>query len=245
MLVFFILVNLISNAIENELGILLDRRFNFESKRNISMDNCTKFNKDSFYYRGRPENIKNIIHSNKINDLNKYEVVYIPELKYFQNVTLFPKSTIFLYHLYRDRFTYNQSYKDYCLIDINYSIESYNYYYIVIGKTFGKDKEELIIETFIILYTFIFILFIIILIKTGMIKKILQVSVYQFSFNIIFMLTFYNMISIIPFLLSYLLYCFYKAFIFIYLFLFVNRFKILDNNSCIDKYFIFFFYLIH
>ena len=61
---------------------------------------------------------------------------------------------------------------------------------------------------------------------------------------VIIRLALYNIFSILPVLFNYLLYCSYKGFIFIYLFLFVNRFKTLDNNYwcfCSDKYVIIFF----
>ena len=142
MLVFFILVNLISNAIENKLKMLIDKRFNINLDiSEISMDNCKNFNKDSFYYRGRPANIKDIIDSNKTNDLNKYEIVYIPELTYFQNVTLFPKSTIFLYHLFY-RQSFNQSYKDYCLIDINNFLIHIIFIILLLAKLLMKIKKN-------------------------------------------------------------------------------------------------------
>ena len=190
------------------------------------MNNCTIFNKDSFHHKGKPTNIKDIIDSNKINDLNKYEIVYIPETKYLQNVTLFPKSTIFLYYTYY-LFTFNESYKDYCFINIGHDIDSYNFYFIAIGKIINDDMR-LMLLTFLILFISHACLIYIICIK--MQQKKLIFSVYQFFFRVNISLLLIYICSCIPCLFTYLLYCYHQSFIFIYLFSFVNRFKILDNK---------------
>ena len=227
MLVFFILVNLISNAIESDLGLIIDASFILHYKRNlISMDNCTIYNKDSFYFKGKPRYIKDIIDSNKTNDLNKYEVVYIPETKYLQNVNLFPKSTIFLYYTYY-RFTFNESYKDYCFINVNHEISSYNLCFITIGKII-YDEMDFILMTFLILFMTHVCLMYLLLFK--ILGKKLIFSVYQFFFRVDARLLLLIICSYFTCLFTYLLYCYHQSFIFIYLFSFVNRFKILDNK---------------
>ena len=231
MLVFLIFINLISNTIEFKLGILIDQLFNEKEIAKITMKYCKNINKDSLYYRGRHTNIKDIIDSYHNNNLNKYEVVYIPELKYFQNVTLFPKSTIFLYH---GKIKYNQSYynKDYCFIEIQYDFEPYDSFFFVIGKTLSAVTEELLIITFI---AFNFTLVILIMISSTIIyfKKFDTVNyVYRIAlFNIIFILMVsFSSIYIKKYDLFHFLYCFYKTFFYIFLYFLVNGFKILDDN---------------
>ena len=96
MLLYFIFYSLIFTYIKCESMILLDRLFknNYEIEY-LSKRYCPQYEEDSLLFKGKPENIKDILNSNKNNNLEKYKYVYITDRKYLKDVTLFPHSTIF------------------------------------------------------------------------------------------------------------------------------------------------------
>ena len=245
MFVHFILINLIYNTIESNLTILIDKAFNQSYiTDSISLEHCNYYNEDSFYYRGKPTNIKDIIDTNEINDLDKYECVYIPELKYFQNLSLFSKSTIFL-----NTITKNQSYynNDYCILKVDYNIENYNpLYFITIGKALYKDTEQLVIMILVVLFFINSILAVILTFRECYLNDLKEIHVYNFV-RIIIGFSFMNSFSCIfinYYLLFCLSYCIYKSFIFINLIILIDGYDILNNNitGCIFiKYLLFSF----
>ena len=247
MFTLFILINLIYNTIESNLGILIDKAFKKSYITNsISLEHCNYYNEDSFYYRGKPTNIKEIIDSNEINDLDKYECVYIPELKYFQNVTLFYKSTIFL-----NTITNNQSYynNNFCIIKVDDNIDEDNYkslYMITIGKSFDKNTEQLALIVLIIFFFFNIIIILVLNFRTCCLKFYHEIYVYTFARAIIgfSFMNYITCLSINYYLLFILLYCLYKSFIFINLYFLIDGFSIIDNDfrrCTFWKYFLFFF----
>ena len=128
--------------------------------------------------------MKDILESKKRKDLSKYKYVYIPELKYFDNVTLFPESTIFFI---LDSLTKNGSYykNDYCYFDIDWNLNDYKpfYYYLIAGKNFEEDRETVIL-IILRLFFFTYNIFVIILnIKMCRLKPLEQIYLYQFPKN--------------------------------------------------------------
>ena len=230
---FFIFSTLIFFTFQNDNIILIDKLFKKEIETKfLYMDHCKQYDKKTFYYKGRPHNMKDILESKKRKDLSKYKYVYIPEIKYFDNVTLFPKSTIFFV---LDSLTTNGSYyKDYyCYFDINWNLNYYKpFYYLIAGKNFEEDRENVIL---IILTLFFFTcnIFVIILnIKICRLKPLEQIYLYQFpkilmsAANIIILSSLFIKYSF----LSVFFYSLYKSYIFIHLIFYLDGFMTLEFN---------------
>ena len=93
MLFFLIFIKLI--YIESSKSLLIDKLFKNYNTKSVDFSRCHNYDKEKFSCRGRFINIKDIIDTNNINDIKDYKYVFIPELKYYDNVNLFPKSTVF------------------------------------------------------------------------------------------------------------------------------------------------------
>ena len=139
MLFYLFFLKLISFTFENELRLVFDMIFkkDYESSP-LYMKYCKLYDTNDFSYRGRPTNIKNILSENK-EFYNDYKYVYISELKYFENIVQFPKSTVFFalnsITQYEEQFN-----KEYCFINIEWNLEDYPpLYYIIIGKETDKN----------------------------------------------------------------------------------------------------------
>ena len=127
--------------------MLIDKLSNDTETEILYFTYCKNLSEDTIHYRGRLTNIIDIIDSNNINDINKYKYVFIPELKYLDNVTLFPKTTVFLPLLIEYPYKYN---KDYCFLTIIRDIEQYKpYYYIIIGNEMNEKTNSLLNEILI------------------------------------------------------------------------------------------------
>ena len=159
---FLILLNFITYIISSKLELVIDVLFkDYLESSDLLWDTCSLYDNNSFYYRGRPTNIKDILESTDINNYDEYKYVYIPEKKYLSNVTLFPKSTIF-YAL--EGFNTNSSdYNiDYCIIRFYIDLERYKLYYIIIGRVGYLEKNDVLPLNYIllaILFGFFFMYF--------------------------------------------------------------------------------------
>ena len=139
MFFYLFFLKLISFTFENELRLVFDMIFkkDYESSL-LYMGYCKEYDTNNFSYRGRPTNIKDILNENK-EFYNDYKYVYISELKYFENIVQFPKSTVFFalnsITQYEEQFN-----KEYCFINIEWNLEDYApLYYIIIGKETDKN----------------------------------------------------------------------------------------------------------
>jgi hypothetical protein len=129
MKIFFILLNILAfssntNEKENEYHL----KFNYLFSKSLDLDvkvYCSKNNSKNFHFKGRPENIENIIKNKKY---NSYSAIYINKINNF-NITKFPTSTIFFINSdIIDRKMINQ-YKDYCFVESNSNNNFENYKY--------------------------------------------------------------------------------------------------------------------
>ena len=121
---------------------------------------CPKNKSKNLTFRGRPENIENIMKNNKY---NSYSAVYINRINTF-NISKFPASTIFFINIDNiDKNMINQ-YKEYCFVESNnnYNFENYKYYYVSLYINLGYQGVELIIIYLVILFAMFNILFILI-----------------------------------------------------------------------------------
>ncbi len=243
MLFFLILIKII--YIESNKILLVDKLFNKYETKSVFFFDCQNYDEDTFYYRGRPINIKDIIDSNNINNIKTYKYVLIPEFKYLDNVTLFPKSTVFFYLTKM----IENSIADYCIIPIDYDLEKYkSFYYFIIGNELDKKTEELLQSIIITLFVSLWIFAIIFGIRLCYIKKISQIYVYNLICNIFasLFLSIMSCLYINALLLTHLLYTLYKSVLFINLMFLIDGFTILEqginNRALIRKILCFFLY---
>jgi hypothetical protein len=118
---YFIFINLICLAIQRDFKLLFKKLYNNNNENEkINIDYCKQINKNSFNYK--KISIKNILNNKQKNDLNKYKYVYIPELGFFEKITLFPKSTIFFIpeSILNNSSIYTN---DYCIIKLDNKYE--------------------------------------------------------------------------------------------------------------------------
>ena len=244
MLFFLFIIKII--YIKSYKTILIDKLFNKSETNTINLQHCDYYDEETFYYRGRPTDIKDIIDSNNINDINNYKYVYIPESKYLDNATLFPKSTVFfpLEGVIKYEYDYN---KEYCFITIRFKIEQYKpFYYIVIGNILDNTTEGLAICILFTLCIFGLIYTFLLFIRN--LKLIFFFHFYIYHL-ISFITSFFFLLGGLSFtinsaLLSHLIYTFYKSFLFINLLFLIDGFRILslENRCCsLLKTFLYFF----
>ena len=161
MKIFFILLNILAfssntNEKENEYHL----KFNYLFSKSLDLDvkvYCSKNNSKNFHFKGRPENIENIIKNKKY---NLYSAIYINKINNF-NITKFPTSTIFFINSdIIDRKMINQ-YKDYCFVESNSNnnFENYKYYYVSLYSILDERTRRLTIY-FIILFSLIIFIFV-------------------------------------------------------------------------------------
>ena len=238
MLFYLFFLKLISFTFENELRLVFDMIFKIGYKSShVSLDYCKLYDTNDFSYRGRPTNIKNILSENK-EFYNDYKYVYISELKYFENIVQFPKSTVFFalnsITQYEEQFN-----KEYCFINIDWNLEDYApLYYIIIGKETDKNIKDII--TAILIGSFIITNFFILIInlKSCGLKLFESIIFYNFAFMVISLLIMIGISCLIInyFLLSHLIYCMFKSYIFINLIFYVDGFMNLHydySRNCI------------
>ena len=224
MLLYFIFYSLILILIKCDSIILLDRLFknNYETE-DLSMGYCRQYEEDSFYYKGKPENIKDILSSKKNNNLEKYKYVYISDKNYLKNVTLFPHSTKFF--VLESISNSSLFYENYCYFEIKMDFSNYKtLYYIIVGKEITKDNEELIIAILIVFFLMSNIFVIILNIKSCCLSSFEQIFHYDFARASISMTNIMaiSCALITNYLLSYIMYSFYKSYIIISLIFLVN-----------------------
>ena len=248
MLLYLNIVCLIFLPIKSNNIIILDRLFkSYYDSRALEIEYCRQYKTNSFYYKGRPDNIKDILDSKRGKDLSNYKYVYISDIKYLEDVTAFPKSTIFfvLDSMRKSSSSYN---KDYCYFEIKWDLKKYNApYYLIAGEEFTKNNEELIIGILLVFFLMSNIFLITVNLKSCCLNPLNRIFHYSFALTAI-SLTNISTIScalINYFLLTYLLYSFYKAYIIMNLIFLVNGFMILHydySGRCIFfKHLIFFF----
>ena len=230
MFIYLIFIKLILFTIQHDFSLLIDKIFkNNYDIQNIDMNDCKRNDKDSFYYRGRPENIKDIINSTKI---KKYKSVYIPEVKYENNISLFPKSTIFLVPFFID---IKGNLKEYCIIYIGNKLEKYNsFYYIIIGKkSYLSDISDYEITPIYLIILMLYTIYFIIISIKYICCTCQSILIYVISFFIIFMgaahILFFFAIknNFLPFIYFSLI----KAFLYINLIFLVSGYIILNYES--------------
>lgn len=248
MFLYLIFINLICSTIQTDFIILIDELFksHFQTKY-LSIDKCKQYNSDSFYYRGKPTNIKDIIDSKKTKNLNYYDSVYIPEIKYFDNITLFPKSTIFF--VSNNIATNSSLYKEnYCYMEIEWELSNKSFYYIIAGKDEHQDLEDILIGLLVVFFLIVNILLLLLNIKICCLKPFQQIYVYDFARSVI---AISNVIAlsctmINYYLLPYMMFSFYKAYIITHLIFFIDGFMVLHYDylhTCGLLKFLFLFFL--
>ena len=247
MLIYFIFSSLIFIHIKCDSVILLDKLFknNYEIE-DLSMKYCPQYDEDSLLFKGKPENIKDILNSNKNNNLEKYKYVYITDKKYLKEVTLFPHSTkFFVLESIANSALFNENY---CYFEIKMKFSNYKtLYYIIVGKEITKDNEELIIAILIIFFLITNIFVIMLNIKSCCLSPFEQIFHYDFTKAAISLANAcaISCTLITHDLLSYLMYSFYKSYIIINLFFLVDGFTTVHYDyigSCIFfKHLLYFF----
>ena len=244
MLFFLIFIKLIFFTIETKiqddhLGII-DAIFNNNiDTQLIYTSYCKLYNHKLFTYRGRPTNIKDIINTKTKEDYSNYKYVYISELKYLDKVVEFPKSTIF--------FTFapitvneRQYNKEYCYIDINWALEDYApFYYINIGLIAEEQIKSNGTIILIILFFITLVFYLTLLLKSCSLGIFEDLIFYKFAIMILAlsMLINFSCLLINIFLLSILFYSFFKSYMIISLFFYVDgymnlHYDYLESNSC-------------
>ena len=249
MFFFLIFIKLIIIEAKTEkLEVFINNIFNktYDSGH-LYMDHCTQYIRQMLNYKGRPTNIKDIINTKNKEDLSGYKYIYISEFKDLARVVEFPKSTIFL--IYNQISEYEIQYKkDYCYINIKWKLEDYGHlYYIIIGKEVNKYLELYVIGILVIFFIISILFLFLKSIKICNLKFYEFLNVYFFGM-LVHLISFFLPLSCIFInlcLLTYCIYSFYKTYMIINLFFYVDGYRNLHydyaHNSIYLKYFLFFF----
>ena len=234
MLFYLVLINILSTNKINNHEILLDNLFNKNYKSNVlSMEFCQQNNFDSFHYRGKPVNIKEINNTYSIGkiDKNKYDFVYLSDAKYLKYTNLFPDSTIFLIpsQFYKNDTLFD---KTNCFLELYMSIKDNNFYYIIIGKYADEKVMNLVIKYILILFFILFFMVLIVYVRLFFLKIEQEIYVYNYCRIVVIVSNILPITCILlqQLLLSYILYSLYKSYIIINLIVLVNGFSIIYND---------------
>ena len=229
---FLILIKLFIYTKCSDFYLIMNEPFKTDYERSsLGFENCQIYDENSFYYRGRPTNIKDIIKSTDINNYGDYKYVYIPDKQYLSNITLFPKPTIF----FTNEYIYNSSdYKEYCIITIGYNLENYKkiLYYMIAGKGFSKYSE---LHFILMVASFVTIFIILVSLLCRIVCLFFKFQRFDSSnccrmLKIILGSVIISItgVSIYYFRLTHLIYCIYKSFILATLFFLIDGYKIID-----------------
>ena len=239
MFFYLVLINILSTNEINNHEILIDKIFNRNYKSNgLSMEFCQQNNFDSFHFRGKPINIKEINNTYSINqiDKTKFNFIYLSDEKYLKYTDLFSDSTIFLIP---NRFYNNESlfYKTNCFLEFQMSIKDNTLYYIIIGKYADEKVMNLVIEYILILFFILFFMVLIVYSRLFYLKIEQEIYVYKFCRIVVILSNALPITCILlnQLFLSYILYSLYKSYIIMNLIFLVNGFSIINNDYLLTK----------
>lgn len=241
MFLFLLLIKILFIFGQTNHEMILDQIFKgYILSEDIKMDNCPQKGKGYFHFQNRIFFINDILDSDNKN-YNIYPLVYLPNEQYFKYVNLFPNTTIFIAF---ETNIHNESLfnKSYCYIRGTMNIKNnIPFSYVIISAKSNINIDKFLLSSIIILFLFLSFYSIIYIIKSCFLKIYQEIYLYQFTIiSIIFsFFLIFSLFFIVVFLLSHVIYSFYKSYMIIRLIVLCNGFSILNfdfTQKQITKY---------